>query len=390
MKLARGVMAATGTAAMLAAVPLTAQSINDFRLPGATATTAPSGTQGPVDPDHPVVQERIVRPAASPTPEPSPSQPAAAAPNPAATSKAGAPPRPAGKPAARSAEPARPAASASPNPLPTSAAVATPSPAPAAQSLPQAAPPLALPQTTASLTSTAWPWIAGGLGLLALLFAGLWWRSRTTRTVVVEFEAPVPNRTEPAAAPEPASAAPAPVMPVAARIPEPQLSAPPPPPSLAIALEARRMTASLMATTLSYGLTLTNTGQEPLSALAVEGDMISAHASIPQDQQLASGGQRLAPRHALVTLQPGESVQFSGDFRLPLAEVTPIRAGDVALFVPLARLRVEASTRAGLPLIRTETFVIGELGETAEAGLRPFRLDLGPRTYSRLGQRAVS
>ena len=150
------------------------------------------------------------------------------------------------------------------------------------------------------------------------------------------------------------------------------------------------MSASLMATTLSYALTLTNNSRETLSALAVEGDMIAAHASLPSEQQIASDGQRLELRHALVTLGPGESAQFTGDFRLPLSALNPIRAGDAAFFVPLARLRVEASTPSGKPLVLVQTYVVGETGEIPGAGLRPFRLDLGPRTYSRIGQRAVS
>ena len=183
----------------------------------------------------------------------------------------------------------------------------------------------------------------------------------------------------PLAAPKPAPAAP---------LPEPKLSLAPQ--GLGIALEARRMSASLMATTLSYTLTLTNHSAQPLSALAVEGDMISAHASIPPEQQMASDGLRLELRHALVTLAPGESAEFTGDLRLPLSSITPIRAGEAAYFVPLARLRVEASTSAGASLVQVQTFVVGELPETAGAGLRPFRLDLGPRVYSQISQRAVT
>ena len=149
------------------------------------------------------------------------------------------------------------------------------------------------------------------------------------------------------------------------------------------------MSASLMATTLSYALTLTNTTDQPLTALAVEGDMIAAHGSLPADQQIAGDSQRLELRHALVTLAPGESAEFTGDFRLPLATLVPIRAGDAALFVPLARLRIEASTAAGIPLVQVQTWVVGELPEQPGAALRPFRLDLGPRTYSRIGQRTV-
>lgn len=150
------------------------------------------------------------------------------------------------------------------------------------------------------------------------------------------------------------------------------------------------MSASLMATTLNYRLVLTNHSALPLSALAVEGDMVSAHASLPTEQQIAHGDQRLELRHALVELAPGESAEFTGDFRLPLTEVTPIRTGGAAYFVPLARLRVEASTPGGVPLIRVQTFVVGELPENPGAALRPFRLDQGPRIYTRVSQRAVN
>lgn len=150
------------------------------------------------------------------------------------------------------------------------------------------------------------------------------------------------------------------------------------------------MSASLMATTLSYTLKLTNNGSEPLSGVAVEGDMVSAHASLPPEQQIASNNQQLEPRHNLVTLAPGESAEFTGDFRLPLTAVTPIRAGEAAYFVPLARLRVQASNSRGESLTRAQTYVVGELPEAPGAALKPFRLDLGPRTYSNVGQRAVN
>ncbi len=150
------------------------------------------------------------------------------------------------------------------------------------------------------------------------------------------------------------------------------------------------MSASLMATTLNYKLIVTNRGSQVLSGLAVEGDMVSAHASLPQDKQIANDTHRLEPRHILTALAPGESAEFTGHFRLPLTAVTPIRSGQATYFVPLARLRVQADTPGGSPLISVQTFVVGELPEQPGAALRPFRLDLGPRTYSRIGQRTVN
>lgn len=161
------------------------------------------------------------------------------------------------------------------------------------------------------------------------------------------------------------------------------------PRGLDIALEARRLDASLMATTLAYQLTLTNHGPAPLSALAIEGDMVAAHSSLPVEQQIANPDQKLELRHALVELAPGASAEFKGEMRLPLTAITPIRAGNAAYFVPLARLRVEAAQVANESLVVAQTFVIGELPEQPGGALRPFRLDLGPRTFGKLGQRAV-
>lgn len=216
--------------------------------------------------------------------------------------------------------------------------------------------------------------------LLAAIGGLIWWRRRAIEApVTIAFERPiVPAEAAPvahtglavlAAQPEPAAPAPA-----AASQPE----------GLVLTLEARRMSASLMATTLSYHLSLTNHTAFALTALAIEGDMIAAHGTLPPEQQVARKAQQLELRHALAELAPGETAVLSGDIRVPLALIAPIRAGTAAFFVPLARFRVAAG-----PLIAVQTFVIGEAPETPGAALKPFRLDLGPRTYSKIGQRAL-
>ena len=385
MRAAIGVMA---LALLLVSEPALAQSAPVFSIPTARPTANPRA-QGPVDSDNPVV-----RPTPAPTPVPAPSSPlpspvptAAPSLRPSPTSTAM--PRPSGGRAATNGSAVVPA-------VISSAAPATDN-APA----PSDSPPLPSPGVTATdsfelppVSDSAsaapggyWPWLAGAAGLIAALFALLWWRRRRSAPLMLEFEPPVVPAADPVpapvavplAAPKPAPAAP---------LPEPKLSLAPQ--GLGIALEAKRMSASLMATTLSYTLTLTNHSAQVLSALAVEGDMISAHASIPPEQQIASDALRLELRHALVTLAAGESAEFTGDLRLPLSAITPIRAGEAAYFVPLARLRVEASTPNGASLVQVQTFVVGELSQSAGAGLRPFRLDLGPRVYSQIGQRAVS
>jgi hypothetical protein len=40
--------------------------------------------------------------------------------------------------------------------------------------------------------------------------------------------------------------------------------------------------------------------------------------------------------------------------------------------------------------VASSTFVVGEDQDRPGAALRPFRLDLGPRLYSRIGQRELA
>lgn len=381
------VRAATGAAALAAAlVPVVsvAQTLPDFSIPGARPTSNPR-SQGPVDADNPIVRGPVARP----TPAPSPVPVASPTPVPSAPATTISAPPSARTAATRNPAPLpRPITSAAPQPSastvpgPVTIDPVTSVPLPSNSSLPGVPPSDSViqPAPADGAARSYWLWLASGAGVLTALLAGLWWRRRRQQPAPLEFIAPV----VPAAPPQKTPVAPA------ASIPPPKLQLAAAPDGLGIKLEAKRMSASLMATTLSYALTLTNHSRDTLSALAVEGDMIAAHASLPPDQQIASHDQRLELRHALVTLAPGESAEFTGDFRLPLNALNPIRAGDAAYFVPLARLRVEASTPAGTPLVQVQTYVVGETGDDPNAALRPFRLDLGPRTYSRIGQRAVN
>jgi hypothetical protein len=145
------------------------------------------------------------------------------------------------------------------------------------------------------------------------------------------------------------------------------------------------MTISLGAATLSYRITLTNTGSAPLGGVDIAGDMVSAHASLALDDQLATANSTLAPQHRIERIKPGESVQVTGELRLPFQAMRTIRKGSANMFVPLARLRVETAEGGNGALIRTA--LVGQRAAEPGGRLQPFRLDLGPRIYREVTQK---
>lgn len=389
-----------GVAAMLAlapALPVFAQSAGDFRLQPGTPSAAPR-PQGPVDPDNPTSTPTPTRTATPPTPAPAAST-APAAPAPSSTTAPPSPRPSTAQPLPRTAAtPAGPASTqritapaigaAPPSVTPPGADLPPASlPAPATPSFAPGSEPLAQAQG-----GLAWWWLVPPTILvvaLALLFIGH--RRRRAAAEAVGFEpgfqsapavSPPPqlNRRPQQPAPPPPAPAPQPVE----ALPEPAFAGNPAEP-IGLALVATRLSATLINTTLSYRLVVENRGDAPLGPVRVAGDMIAAHGALPVEQQLATDGQPLEPRHEITSLDPGERIELRGELRLPLARINPIRSGAVALFVPLARFRAEADGATTLA-----TFVVGEAPQTAtSAALMPFRLDLGPRIYSQVSQRRI-
>lgn len=162
-------------------------------------------------------------------------------------------------------------------------------------------------------------------------------------------------------------------------LPTPQFGEP-----LQVSLEPLRLSLTLMNAALSWRLEVANRGSGPLIGLTIGADMISAHASMSREEQLSGPGSGTLPVQRIEKLEPGESRTVEGEFRVPFGQIVPIRQGNVALLLPLARFRVEAE--GARPVVRT--FVVGQPGNGS--GLHPFRLDQGPRVYPKLAQRAFA
>ena len=144
------------------------------------------------------------------------------------------------------------------------------------------------------------------------------------------------------------------------------------------------MSASLVNATLAYRIMLHSADE--LGPVTVRADMTSAHASRPAEEQLGHSDAPVV--HTVDHIGAGETAEFKGEIRLPLSAITPIRQGQAALFIPLVRITVDGITAQGPVGLRT-AFVIGLHDATSGQRLRPFRLDLGPRVYSDISQRAL-
>ncbi len=355
-----------------AAVPGLAQdseSPGGFRLP-TRPTPAPTDVQGPVDPDAPILTRPRV-----PTPTPTPR--ATAAPTPTPTPEPVPTPRVVSPPRNSSLPPRfTPPAAATERESEGVASGATSFPSDASSSAPLDLPPVSGEPIVTEPTAAAspvegggeglpgWLYALGGLLIAGAIAAALWFR-RTQKTL--EFRAPA---IEP----------PRPVGPTPASPPAPALAGH----ALVIDAQAKQLARSVRFATLSYELRVTNRGAAPLENVIFGGDLVTAHARVPTQAQLADPAVPLAPVQTVARLDPGESVEFSGQFRLPVEEIRPIPHGKAVVYVPL--LRVRAQAEGAEPVART--FVVG-LRQPGAQRLQPFRLDEMPQTYMAVGQTAL-
>lgn len=378
-------------AALLALAPVSVHAQDgqfDLRTRPAPAPTPTSTTAGPVDPDSPAV----ARP--RPAPSPTASLPPLVVPEPTATQSPAEPivrgpaaPRVSTPGPAQSARPSDSPAASNNEPVGTQP-VPTQSP-PASSASPGAYQPRQLDRVAETAPVGLWL-VYGFLGLLAVaggwLIWSRWFGIRVGRVQPPEIERPLVPQEPVAANPGSTASTEAPPQTPPAPAVEPAPLAEPA--GIEVVLSATRLTATLLNTTLSYRLSVTNRSTGPLREVRIDGDMVAAHANRKLDDLFGPYAAVLPPLHRIEVLAPGETVELTGDIRLPLVEITPIRRGEAAFFVPLARVRARGTSQIGLSVEGGGTFLVGQ-EPGANRKLQPFRLDLGPRNYSNLGQQLL-
>lgn len=374
---------------LLAAAPLVlpvsawAQDAGTWSLP--PSSTGPT-QQGPVDAQNPVVRPSDA-PRPTPTPSPSPSSPAptivASPPPPPQATTSRPAPRATVAPDAASPAPA-PAPAPSSEAPPSQAVPETPNVAPVAEPTTPAAP---APAPAVATDNGISPWWAA-LPLVLLALGAFAWnrRRRDAAHEAAEWDEPE-IAEELAVAPDAAPVPPPAPIPVASVVPSPRFAPPPaPPPAVAtdevdFAFEPLALRLSLVYATLRYRLAITASADRAGAPLL--GDMISAHATLSQAEQLAPPVEALAPLREVPPLRAGETQVLTGELMLPLGAIRPLRRGNASFLVPLVRLCLPgAAGEEGLRRVFT-------VGQPTGAALAPLRTDTGPQTYDGLAAREV-
>lgn len=348
--------------------------------PPATVQPTPQPSRPRPTQATPPAETRPSRPAERPTPTPPPAQtrPAPAAPTPAPAEPA---PAEADNASANSSAPATPPVQ--PLPAPAANAVDSPEPAPAANSAP-------------AEDGISLPWIIAAIVAALVVLAGLV-LLRRRRPAASRDEAPAPARA-PAPAAKPNAAVPPPPAPDPAEtlhVPAAAPVAATDRPWIDMDMAVGQARYSLMGVTISYALILHNRGDRPAQDVLIRGMIGNGGA---QQQAVLQGfftGQDGLPLHSAVAIQPGETIQLSGELRLSSDEIVPVEMGQRTLLIPLAafdaayRWGAEAGDPAGQG--RTaRAFIVGQEQEPPAARLAPLRLDQGPRQYRRPAARAAA
>lgn len=146
--------------------------------------------------------------------------------------------------------------------------------------------------------------------------------------------------------------------------------------TISLLFEPILLRQSLVYATLQYRLTLTAPAQGLKAGAQIFADMIAAHASIPQMEQLSPDLASLPLRSRFEAVAPGETHVAKGEIQLPLNQIRTLRQGNAMLFVPLVRLCLVEEDG----ITHRRVYSIGLAGDNG--GLTPLRVDTGPRDHS--------
>jgi LPXTG-motif cell wall-anchored protein len=355
------------------AIPNSPPELRDFQLrPDPKPVTPDEPLIAPVERPAPAqTQPTVIPPPPPPVTQPAPTSarptPAEARPQPV-RERAAAPTR--SEPAMQAplqTEPV-PTIETAPAPLPQAAPIEAPI---AAEPAPEAAPEAASPAASEN-------WMLWGGGALALLLTGgfLLLRRRRTGEAVEPFGA-----VEGAAAPLVQPSPPARPVPAAPATPAAE-----PRPWLEVEFRPGTASATQEQTVLQFELIVRNRGDLPAHRVRITGQMMNTTPDL--NARLSEFyAEDFEPVGAPRTLVPGAEESFKGALAMTREELKVIQIQDRSLFIPLVAVNVLYDWGDGRKGQTAQSYIVGRESDPPAAKMAPFRLDLGPRVYRKVGTR---
>jgi hypothetical protein len=194
------------------------------------------------------------------------------------------------------------------------------------------------------------------------------------------------RRRRPAEAAEPVAAAPAAAAPPPRPRPEPV-----PRPWLELEFRAERAASTDSEARVDIEMVIHNSGKSPARNIRINARMFNAGRE--QDREIGAffknrgEGRRT---HTIPELPPGERGLMQGSVTMPREEMRALQVNNQALFIPVIAVNLVYDWGEGRTGQTSKSYLIGrDLGDANER-MGAFRLDLGPRVYRTVGQRAHS
>jgi hypothetical protein len=145
------------------------------------------------------------------------------------------------------------------------------------------------------------------------------------------------------------------------------------------------LTRSLRMVTVKYRLSVSNRSDRAMRDIAIAADLVSARRDAPAASQVASAETGLPASAAIERIGPHQTRSVEASLQMPLADVSVIQQGQLVMFVPLLRMRIESEGRAPL----TRTFILGIDGGAIGGRLHPLPLSGPPGGYEGVRARAL-
>ncbi len=346
---------AASTVAAQEAVPETPPELRDFRLDPERAPPEPQ-PQAEVQPP-PVV--RIIEPdaqnSAPPSERPAPVEPR--------QTRRQADTAGVAETADDPGEPSREAIAAPPT-------VNVPAPSASTETLDEAAP--------LQVVAPSMPWwqIIAALFMVVVALLGGWLYARRRRAHVAEAEGlrPIAPATTPVIVPE---------APIAAAIEKPA-----PRPRIVLEFIPDKATLGFTALTVKGQIRLINQGDAPANDMQLRATMVSANQRHKETIAAFHGGAIPIEPNPLGTAKAGERIALDIEMSVQVNDLDSYNVGDRKIFAPVMLANLAYAWEGGTDNV-TIACMIGRETDPPQPRMGPLRLDLGPRSFSPLGQRPI-